>query len=323
MKAIRVDEAGSYDALRTVEMEKPELGPGQVLVKTAAISVNFADTMVRRGIYPGMPPFPLTPGLEASGTVEAVGEGVTRLSLGQRVVVFGSACYAEYVTAPEVAAAPLPEGVEFGAAAALPVIYLTAYHMLHTMAKLPPGSTVLVRAAAGGVGTAAGQLCRQAGIRAIGTTSSAEKAAFARRHGYSEVILYTEENVVERVKELTAGRGVDVVLDAVAGEAFADDFEMLAPMGQIIWFGMASGMPEADIGQKILEHAGRSAGVRFFVLYSVPPDRFASSMRDLLNHLADGKINPHIHATFPLEEAPRAHELLESKAVMGKVLLEP
>ena len=323
MKAIRVHEAGSYDTLRMVEIEKPAPGPGQVLVKTAAISVNFADTMVRRGIYPGMPPFPLTPGLEASGTVEAVGDGVTRLRPGQRVVTFASSCYAEYVTTPEIAVAALPEAVDFGTAAALPVIYLTAHHMLHTMAKMESGSTVLVRAAAGGVGTAAGQLCRLAGIRAIGTTSSPEKADFARRHGYGEVILYPRENVVERVKELTAGKGVNVVLDAVAGEDFGDGFEMLAPMGQIIWFGMAGGPPQVDIGQKILEHAGRSAGVRFFVLYSVPPGDFATSMNELLGLVAAGKLSPHIHATLPLAEAGRAHELLESKAVMGKILLEP
>ena len=323
MKAIRVDAAGSYDALQVVDLEKPDPGPGQVLVKTAAISVNFADTMVRRGIYPGMPPFPVVPGLEASGTVEAVGEGVDQVQVGQRVVTFGRACYCEYVVADAASLIPLPEGVSFGAAAALPVIYLTAYHMLHTMAKLEPGSTVLVRAAAGGVGTAAGQLCRLAGIRAIGTTSSREKADFALGQGYDEVILYTEENVVERVLKLTDGRGVDVVLDAVGGESFGEGFEMLAPMGQILWFGMAAGPPQADIGQKIVEHAGRSAGVRFFVLYSVPPAEFAASMARLLEHVAQGELEPQIHATLPLTEVARAHELLESKAVKGKILLEP
>ncbi|MEM7483474.1 MAG: zinc-binding dehydrogenase [Acidobacteriota bacterium] len=323
MQAIRVDEAGSFDALQLVEIDRPEPGPGQVQIRTAAISVNFADTMVRRGIYPGMPPFPVIPGLEASGTVAAVGEGVTSVQAGQRVVGFGGSCYAELVTLPETSVTPIPDGVDFAAAAALPVIYLTAHHMLHSMAKLERGATVLVRAAAGGVGTAAGQLCRQAGIRAIGTTSSPEKVEYALRHGYDEVINYNEENVVERVQGLTDGRGVDVVLDAVGGESFASGFEMLAPMGQIIWFGMAGGPPQADIGQKILEHAGRSAGVRFFVLYSVPPAEFASSLQQLLGHVEKGEISPQIHTTLPLAEAGRAHELLEGKAVMGKVVLVP
>jgi len=323
MKAIRVDSAGSFEALQQVEVDRPVPEAGQVLVRTAAISINFADTMVRRGIYPGMPPFPVIPGLEASGTVEAVGEGVTTLKPGQRVVAFGRSCYAEFVVFDESSVAALPDGVDLAAAAALPVVYLTAYHMLHTMAKLEKGSTVLVRAAAGGVGTAVGQLCRRAGIRAIGTTSSRLKADFALDQGYDEVILYTEENVVERVRALTAGQGVEVVLDAVAGDGFAEGFEMLAPLGQIIWFGMAAGPPRADIGQKILEHAGRSAGVRFFVLYSVPPDQFAASMKSLLQDVASGTINPRIHATLPLDQAGRAHEALESQAVMGKILLEP
>ena len=323
MKAIRQDETGSYDVLRLVELEKPEPGPGQVLVKTAASSVNFADTLVRRGLYPVMPPLPTIPGLEASGTVEAVGEGVSRIHPGQRVVLFGGACYAEYVAVSEHAVTILPDGVDFEAAAALPVNYLTAYHMLHTMARMPQGSTVLVRAAAGGVGTAAAQLCRLAGIRAIGATSSREKAEFARSQGYDDVILYTEEDVAERVKELTAGRGVDVVLESVAGDVFAESFDVLAPMGQIIWFGMAAGEPTIDVGAKIRETAGRSLGVRFFVLYSVPPKELAASMQELLGWVEEGKITPRIHAALPLEEAGKAHEMLESKAVMGKVLLRP
>ncbi|MEM7586027.1 MAG: quinone oxidoreductase [Acidobacteriota bacterium] len=323
MKAIRVEEAGAFDALRLVEVETPQPGPGQVTIRTAAISVNFADTMVRRGIYPGMPPFPLTPGLEASGTIEAVGDGVDRVQPGQRVVYFGSSCYAEVVIADQNAVFPLPDRVDFDSAAALPVIYLTAHHMLHTMAKLEPGSTVLVRAAAGGVGTAAGQLCRLAGIRALGTTSSPEKAEFALQHGYEEVILYTSENVVERVRELTEGRGVDVVLDAVGGASFGEGFEMLAPFGQIIWFGMAAGPPQVDIGQQILQSAALSAGVRFFVLYSVSPEALAASMGELLDHVANGRLQPQIHAALPLADASRAHEMLEGKAVKGKVLLRP
>ncbi len=255
--------------------------------------------------------------------VASVGDGVEGLSPGQRVVFFGSSCYAEQVVVGEHAVTPLPDGVGFEAAAALPVNYLTAYHMLHTMAKMERGSSVLVRAAAGGVGTAAAQLCKLAGIRAIGATSSREKADFALAQGYDDVILYSEEDVAERVRELTGGRGVDVVLESVAGDVFAESFDVLAPLGQIIWFGMAAGEPTIDLGAKIRETAGRSLGVRFFVLYSVAPEDFASSMVELLGHVEAGRITPRIHATLPLTEAGKAHELLESKAVMGKVLLKP
>lgn len=323
MKAIRMHETGSYDVLRLEEIEAPAPGPGQVAVDTAAISVNFADSLVRRGLYPAMPPLPAIPGLEAAGTVAAVGEGVEGVRPGQRVVFFGGGCYAERVVVDQHAVTPLPDGVDFGAAAALPVNYLTAYHMIHTMARMPEGSSALVRAAAGGVGTAAAQLCKLAGIRAIGATSSREKADFALAQGYDEVILYTEENVAERVSELTDGRGVDVVLESVAGDVFAESFDVLAPMGQIIWFGMAAGEPTIDVGAKIRETAGRSLGVRFFVLYSVAPSDFASSTRELLGHVEAGEITPRIHASLPLAEAGRAHELIESKAVMGKLLLIP
>ncbi len=323
MKAIRMHETGPIDVLRLEELETPEPGTGKVRIKTEAISVNFADSLVRRGLYPAMPPLPAIPGLEAAGTVAAIGDGVEGLAPGQRVVFFGPSCYAEQVVVDAHAVTPLPDGVGFEAAAALPVNYLTAYHMLHTMARMPAGSSVLVRAAAGGVGTAAAQLCRLAGIRAIGATSSREKADFARAQGYDEVILYTEEDVASRVRELTDGRGVDVVLESVAGDVFAESFDVLAPMGQIIWFGMAAGEPTIDIGAKIRETAGRSLGVRFFVLYNVGPEDFASSMREILGHVEAGEITPRIHATLPLAEAGKAHELLESKAVMGKVLLTP
>ena len=323
MLAIRMHETGPIDVLRSEELETPEPGSDQVRVKTEAISVNFADTQVRRGLYPAMPPLPAIPGLEASGTVEAVGDGVTGLDPGQRVAFLGSSCYADQVVVDARAVTPLPDGVSFEAAAALPVNYLTAYHMIHTMAGMPPGSSVLVRAAAGGVGTAAAQLCKLAGIRAIGATSSREKAEFARAQGYDEVITYTEKDVAERVGELTEGRGVDVVLESVAGDIFAESFDVLAPLGQIIWFGMAAGEPTIDVGAKIRETAGRSLGVRFFVLYSVAPDDMASSMRELLGHVEAGRLTPRIHATFPLAEAGKAHQLLESQAVMGKVLLVP
>ncbi len=323
MKVIRMHQTGPYDVLRLEELETPEPGTGKVSIETAAISVNFADSLIRRGLYPAMPPLPAILGLEASGTVASVGDGVTGIDPGQRVVFFGPSCYADRVVVDAHAVTPLPDGVSFEAAAALPVNYLTAYHMLHTMARMPAGSSVLVRAAAGGVGTAAAQLCKLAGIRAIGATSSSEKAAFARAQGYDEVIIYTQEDVAERVRELTDGRGVDVVLESVAGDVFAQSFDVLAPLGQIIWFGMAGGEPTIDLGAKIRETAGRSLGVRFFVLYSVASADFASSMRELLEHVEAGRITPRIHATLPLAEAGKAHELLESKAVMGKVLLTP
>ncbi len=326
MKAIRIYQTGGADVLQYEDVEKPTPGNGQVLVKVAAASVNFADTMVRRGTYPFMPPLPAIPGLECSGLVEAVGDEVTRVRPGQPVALLGEKCYAQYVLADAASVTPLPEGLDLDEAAAVIVNYATAYHMLHTMAQVQPGQTILVHAAAGGVGTAVIQLAKEAGAKVIGLTSSREKVAYTVQQGIDYIINYRTDDVVKRIMEITYNRGVDLVLNSVAGDTFARDLEVLAPFGNLIWFGFAAGPPEGNLAEQLATHFGKSVGIRTFVIYTVAqsaPDLMAQSLERLFAHLADKKIRPHVHERMPLSEAARAHELLESGAVMGKLILKP
>lgn len=326
MKAVQIEKTGSWDVLTYKEVETPEPGPSQVRVKTEAISVNFADVMLRIGTYPTMPPFPAVPGLECSGTIDSVGENVKALKAGQPVIVFGPNCYAEYVLAETAQVVPVPEGIDMDDAAALTVNYLTAYHMLHTMAGIKKGQTVLVYAAAGGVGTAVIQLSKPGGFTVIGLTSTDEKLAFARSQGAHYIINYKRENVTDRVKEITHDIGVDLILNSVAGGTFAGDFEALAPLGQIIWFGFAAGPPEENLAELLQNHFAKSAGIRAFIIYTIAqvhPDRMRQSYEVLFRYLKEGIVKPHIQERIPLAEAHRAHRLLESGSVTGKLILTP
>lgn len=325
MKAIQIKRTGAPEVLEYVEIERPSPEKGQVLIKIASASVNFADTMMRKGTYPMMPSLPVIPGLEYSGTIEAVGKGVTHLRPGQSVVVFGQNGYAEYAVAPAESVISIASELDMDVAAAFPLTYLTAYHMLHTMARVQSGQTVLLHAAAGGVGTAAIQLSRLAGVTVIGLTGSQEKVSYALEQGAAHVVNHKTENVTERVKQITKGKGVDLVLNSVAGDTFARDLDLLAPLGQIIWFGFAAGFPPENLVAQLAKHFGKSVGVRAFSIFSVAanPDLMAKSIQTVLQYLVEKKIQPRIHERIPLSEAARAHALLESSAVKGKLILKP
>jgi NADPH2:quinone reductase len=312
--------------LKYNEVETPMPGPSQVRVKTAAISVNFADIMLRKGTYLEKPPFPATPGLECSGTIDAVGENIKGLKAGQRVIVFGPKCYAEYVLAESAQVVPVPDGIDLDDAAALTVNYLTAYHMLHSMAGIQKKQRVLVYAAAGGVGTAVIQLSKPGGFTVIGLTSTNEKSDFAKDQGADYVINYRREDVTARVKEITQGIGVELILNSVAGNTFSRDFEVLATLGQIIWFGFAAGAPEKTLTDLLQSGFRKSVGIRTFVIYSIAqmhPDKMRQSYEVLFKYLKEGIIKPYIYERIPLEDAPRAHRMLESGAVTGKLILKP
>jgi len=327
MKAIQISQTGSFEVLEYVDVDTPTPGRGQVLVKVESISVNLTDVMVRKGIHPMMPPLPTIPGLDFSGVVESVGEGVTQVRPGQNVVVIGEKCYAEYALASAGSVIPTPEGIDMDAAAAFPVNYLTAYHMLHTMGHVEAGQTILVYAAAGGVGTAIIQLAKLAGVTVIGLTSSDVKARYTKEQGIDHIINYKTENVTQRVKEITDGKAVNLILDSVAGEAFNRNFEMLAPLGQIIWFGMAAGVPPENLVEQFVSNFEKGVGVRVFhLLYSVAepyPDLMAQSIEMMFKYLIEKKIEPHIHERIPLSDAARAHEMLENQIVTGKLILKP
>jgi NADPH:quinone reductase len=326
MKAIRIHQPGSIDRLKYEDVEPPSPDKDGVLIKVISASVNFADVMTRRGTYPTMPPLPAIPGVDCSGIVESVGKKVTGLRPGQPVAAIGRGCYADYMVASPVAVFPISEDIDMDEAAAIPVNYLTAYHMMHTMAAVSKGQTILAYAAAGGVGTAVIQLAKLAGVKVIGLTSSDAKAEFAKSQGYDHIINYQTANVVGRVKEITEGRGVEIILNSVAGDTFKRDFKMLAPLGQIIWFGMAAGSPQGNLAEQLGAKFVKSAGLRTFMLPSIfelDPALMARSAEILFKYLADNRIKPHIHERLPLSEAARAHQLLESGRVQGKLILKP
>ena len=327
MKGVQIRRTGGPEVLDYVDLETPTPGKGQVLVRTESISINFADVLIRKGLYPMMPPLPAVLGLEASGTIEALGDGVTQFDVGQRVCFISNGCYAEVVLVDAAVLIPIPDMLDSDAAAAFPINYLTAYHMMHTMAKLEKGQTILSYAAVGGVGVAVIQLAKLAGLGVIGLTSSDEKALRARELGIDHIINYKTQNVVEKVKELTNGKGVDLILDSVAGASFPSNFEMLAPLGQVIWYGLAGGPPPANLLEPLTTHFGKGIGVRTFHLrFSIAeplPEVMAESIQTMVRYLAEKQVNPVIHDRIPLKEAAHAHKLLESQQTIGKLILKP
>jgi len=326
MKAVQIKKTGNPDVLEYIDIEQPSPGKGQVLVKTEAIGVTFGDIMVQRGVYPIMPTLPATLGFECSGIVESVGEGVSNIKIGQSVAVLGVAgCYAEYVVADEAMVFSVPDTIDKNLVAAFPITYLTAYHLLHTMGNVQAGQTVLIYGAAGGVGTAVIQLAKMVGVNVIGVTSSEDKVNYAKQQGADYVINYKTDDIIKVVNKITDGKGVNLILNSIAGDSFGNDFNNLATMGQIVWFGFAAGFPQANLTELLGGSFMKSSGIRTFTLYNVfaIPDLFSKSMRTLINYLTENKIKPHIHEVLPLSEADRAHKLLEGSSVKGRLILVP
>ena len=330
MKAILLRRTGGPSALEYVEVPTPIPGNGEVLVKADTIGVSMPEILVRRGSYAWMPPLPAIPGIELSGTVVAQGPNVTEPVIGQPVFVSArdlpvrAGCYAEYIAVPARAAHSLPPGCEFEAAACLSN-YQVAYHVLHTAARGVEAEWVLVHTAAGGVGSAVVQLALIAGMTVIGVAGSEEKTRAIRALGAQHAINYRSEDLVARVAEITRGRGVDLILDPVGGKGFGRNFAMLGPLGMVISYGRLDGPPDADLLTAMRANSAKSPAVRFFTIHSFDdrPDVRAATMKTLFGHLAAGRIRPLIHDRLPLAEAARAHELLESGQVIGKLLLKP
>ena len=325
MQAIRMHKTGGTDVLEMEQIDKPVPKAGQVLVKVRSISINFADVLVRRGHYPYMPDFPAIPGAECAGHIERVGPDVKDLKAGQAVLVFGKPCYSSYLAVSQERVFALPEGISLDDAAALPVTYLTAWHMLHTMRRVREKETILLYAAAGGVGTAVVQLANLAGAKVIGLTSTDEKAEFLREAGCWQVVNYKKENVLGRVMDATHGQGVDLILDSVGGDGFKDNFRMLNTLGQIIWFGITAGMPHANILKTFARNPAPSHTVSVFHLFSIIQNRplLRRSLQNLLHLLAEEKIKPVIYKKMPLIEAGKAQSLLEEHQNIGKIILHP
>lgn len=325
MKAIRIHKTGGQEVLKFETIETPICQADEVIVAIKSASVNYSDVLIRKGDYPYMPTFPAILGNEAAGIIAEVGSEVKHLKVGQRVIAFGGPAYATEAVVKATSIIPIPDAVDFDEAAALPIIYLTAYHMLHSVRRVKEGETVLVHAAAGGVGTALIQLAKITNINLIGLTSKNSKAAVIKEMGYQHVINYKTEDVVARVNEITKDRGVDLIIDCIGGPRFDDNFKMLATLGHIIWYGIVAGQPTTDFKQALGSRPHKCHSVSMFHLYGIlnNPSLMMSSFKTLIGYLLSGQIKPVIHARLPLAEAGKAHAILENRENIGKVILKP
>ncbi|HUK60594.1 MAG TPA: zinc-dependent alcohol dehydrogenase family protein [Stellaceae bacterium] len=330
MQQIVFESPGPPSVLRCVERPVPEPAPGEVLVKAHSIGVGIPDTLIRAGTYNWMPPLPATPGTELSGVIERIGAGVRDRKVGQHVVASArerphrGGHYAEYIVTPAETTFVLPEGVDLEAAAAL-ANYQVGYHLLRDAARVRKGDRLLLYAAAGGMGNAIIDLARAWGLEVIGVVSSAEKAAFARQLGAGAVIDRKSEDVGERVKAITGARGVDLIVDPVGGPTVAGNLALLAPMGMLVIYGGLGGRNWGDVLAEMRKLGRISPAIRTFSIHAWDhmPDERRAGMRALIDMLAKGELRPRIFARLKLSEAQRAHELLESGAVLGKLLLQP
>lgn len=322
MKAIRVHETGDPKVLKYEDVPTPEPGDGEVLVKITAAGVNFIDIYHRTGLYPKELPF--TPGLEAAGTVEAVGAGVESFQIGDQVAYSGSPnSYAEYNVVPEEKLVPVPQGVELTSAAAVMLQGMTAHYLSHSTYPLKAGETALIHAAAGGVGQLLVQMAKKLGATIIGTVSTEEKAQLAREAGADHIIRYTETDFEAETKQLTDGKGVSVVYDSVGKTTFDKSLNVLKPRGYLVLFGQSSGkVPPVDLG--ILNTKGSLYVTRPTLFHYVANrDELKWRAGDLFKWLKANELSLRIDRQLPLAEAAKAHELLGGRKTAGKLLLIP
>jgi len=322
VKAIRVHAPGGPEALRLEEIPLPAPGPGQVLIRVEAAGVNFVDVYHRKGLYPVA--FPFTPGREAAGVVERVGEGVTTCRAGDRVACESlTGGYAEYALAGAERVVPLPDGIKPRVGAAVLLQGLTAHYLATSTYPLRPGDTCLVHAAAGGVGLLLCQIARRLGARVIATVSTEEKARLAREAGAHDVILYTEDDFQAETWRLTGGAGVQVVYDSVGRTTFLKGFDCLAPRGTMALYGQSSG-PVGALDPQLLNQKGSLFLTRPNLAHYVATR--AELLRrgaEVLGWVADGSLSVRIDREFPLAAAAEAHTELEARRTTGKVLLIP
>jgi NADPH:quinone reductase-like Zn-dependent oxidoreductase len=322
-KAIRFHETGGPDVLRLEDVEVGEPGPGEVRVRHEAVGLNFADTYFRTGLYPA--PLPAGMGVEAAGVVEAVGAGVTRVAPGDRVTYTGSplGAYSTERVMPAGSLIALPDAISCETAAAMTMRGLTASYLMRRIAPLKPGDTIVLHAAAGGVGLIVSQWAKLLGLTVIGTVSTEEKAELARAHGVDHVVYYRRQDLAERVRELTDGAGVPVVFDSVGKDTFASSLASLKRRGLLVCFGTASGpVPPIDAMQLAL--AGSVFVTRPALAdYIADPTERAELSGELFGHVASGRIAIETNQRYALTDAVRAHQDLESGRTTGSSVLIP
>jgi NADPH2:quinone reductase len=321
MKAARVNAFGGEDQLEIVETADPVAGPGEVVVRVKAAGLNYADVMQRLGLYPGGPTPAYIPGMEASGIIESHGVSMDGgPPIGARVVALGRGAHAELMSVDMRACFVLPDGMSFEEGAAFPVQYLTAYHTLVTLAHATAGETVLIHAAAGGVGTAAIQIAKLLGLRVVATASTSEKREKVLELGADAAVGYDEFEDASR--KLTHGRGPDICLESIGGDVFRRSLEIIPPLGRLVVFGAASKEAQPIDTLKLFF---RSQSILGFHLSGIigRPDLMISSLKTLLTWIGAGKLKIQIGHTFPLAEIKKAHELIASRQSYGKIVLVP
>ncbi|MEA3213439.1 MAG: NADPH:quinone reductase [Chthoniobacter sp.] len=320
MKAIRVKEFGGPEVLQLATIPDPNPGWEQVVVQLEATGVNPVDTYIRSGNYPRKPDLPYTPGIDGAGTIVALGNGVTRLRTGQRVYLSGSlsGTYAERALCATSHVHPLPDRVSFAQGAALGVPYGTAHFALFARGAAQPSETVLVHGGTGGVGLAAIQLARAAGLTVLATGSSEEGRRLAREQGAHEVFDHSAPDYLDQILRATAGAGVELILEMLANVNLARDLTLLAPCGRVVVIGSRG---PVEINPR--ELMGRNADIRGVMFFSAPPESVARAHASLRAGLENGSLRPVIGREFPLAEASKAHEAVLSGGARGKTILNP
>ena len=324
MKALLCKQFGEPETLVIEEVPSPVPGRGEVRVRVEAAGVNFPDTLIIRNLYQFKPPLPFSPGSEIAGVVDAVGEGVTRFVPGDRVMAMaGWGGFAEEVCVPESATVQVPPGVPFTLAASFTLVYGTSYHGLVDRGRLVAGETLLVLGAAGGVGLSAVEIGKAVGARVIACASSPEKLAVCREHGADETIDYSREDLRERVKALTGGKGPDVVYDPVGGSLAEPAFRSIGWRGRYLVIGFAQGaIPSLPLNLALLKGAS-IVGVFWGDYVKREPQNNLADMRVLLGWLAEGRLRPRVSAPYALADAPKALRSLMDRTAVGKLVVVP
>lgn len=322
--AIRIHEHGGPEVLRWEEVEVGDPGPGQVRLRQTAVGLNYIDVYHRAGVYK-LANLPAVIGMEGAGVVEAVGDGVTGLAVGDRVAYAANpmGSYAESRLIPADRLVPLPSWIGDQQAAGMMLQGMTAQFLLRSCYRVQPGDTILVQAAAGGVGLILCQWAKHLGATVIGTVSTDEKAELAKVHGCDHPIVYTRENFVTRVKEITGGQGVPVVYDGVGKTTFMDGLDCLRPRGVMVLFGAASG-PVPPLDLQLLAAKGSLYVTRpTLFVYTAKRDDLMSSAADLFEAVHAGGVEIAVRQTYALKDAAEAHRALESRQTTGSTVLLP
>lgn len=323
MKAIVINDFGGLEVLNYEDIEKPNIKPNEVLIAVEATSVNFADILTREGKYHAAGKPPLIPGIDVAGVIASVGSNVKNIRVGQKVVAFPkTGSYAEYCVADQHLVYAIPDSVNFEQAAASPTVVFTSYNLLANVARLASGESVLIHGASGGIGTTAIQIAKILGAgRVIGTVSKREKAEIALDSGADEVIINEEEDFIEKVNELSGGKGVDIILDSISGSVTERGLACLAPFGRLVVFGNSSG-EKAEFNNLDLHSSCRSVlGFSIGTAKKLKPQILNDTAEKVFEYMSEGLLTIPISATFKLQDAAEAHRLIESRKNTGKILL--